>query len=126
MVDKNDVAADHEHRITVTETNVISILLGIEEIKKIVSTAAEQRVDLLTAVSTVLAHQESFNKYQEACDADRLRLVNANTNLGRRLYRVENFQGAQRKAVAGIAAVAGFLAYGGGKLLEKIGAWFSS
>ncbi len=114
---------NHKRRITVLETIVATnnenVMKGIAELKGFLVRSADQRVEMLQTLTTVANQQAAFTKYQEGCDADRAKL-------GKRVGTVEGFQRSQKRYIIASGIIVTFLVQGGGKIVEKIGAWFSS
>lgn len=102
---------------------------SVSEIKEYLGNGIKRHTEVMSAIAVITSNQANFQAnltlvqtnlatYQKNCDDDR-------KGLGGRLNDVENFQKTQIKAAAAAGGFVGFLAYGGGKMLEKIGAWFS-
>lgn len=115
----NERLAEVEKTVAVTNANVGNILTMVTDIKAYLAKSAEQRVTMLEKLAVITNKQDDFVKYQLQCDEER-------QSLDKRVDKVETNQRNQKKIAVGIAAFISFLAYGGGKAVEKIGAWFAS
>ena len=92
--------------------------MGIIEIKAMQAAAAQKREDMIVTLALIVDKQQDMKKYQDTCDTERKELKTKTQNF-------ENFQKNIRRDAFGIVALITFGVQGGGKLIEKIGAWLS-
>lgn len=115
----NGYDRNHERRISALENGSDSILRGIEDIKAYLVRSADKREEMMKTLTTVAVQQTASVKYQAECDAER-------RDHASRLNSVENYQTNQKRNAAGVAALVTIAVTGGGKAIEKIGAWLTS
>lgn len=89
-----------------------------DRIETYLGKGVDRHTEVMTELALVRHSQENFTEYTARCDEDR-------QAMGQRIADVEVFQKNQIKVAAAAGGLLGFLAYGGGKAMEKFWGLFS-